>query len=163
MMGPALAAGRNEAAALVAALYEEAAVERTLILVKPNGVARGLVGEVVSRFERRGFRITGMKLLVVDRALAERHYEEHVGKGFFDDLVSFITSGPIVAMVVEGISAVKVARDMMGATNPVDAAPGTIRGDFALEIGENVVHGSDSVASAEREISLYFRPGELVA
>jgi Nucleoside diphosphate kinase len=138
-------------------------VERTLILVKPNGVARGLVGEMVSRFERRGFRLVGMKLLVVDRALAERHYEEHVGKRFFEDLVSFITSGPIVALVVEGIAAVKVSRDMMGATNPVDAAPGTIRGDYALEIGENVVHGSDSVASAEREISLYFAPGELVA
>lgn len=134
-----------------------------MILVKPNGVARGLVGEVVSRFERRGYRLAGMKLLVVDRALAVRHYEEHVGKSFFEDLVAFITSGPIVAMVLEGISAVKVARDMTGATNPVDAAPGTIRGDFALEIGENVVHGSDSVASAEREISLYFRPDELVA
>lgn len=144
-------------------MHEEVGVERTLILVKPNGVARGLVGEVVSRFERRGFRLVGMKLLVVDRALAERHYEEHVGKGFFEDLVSFITSGPIVALVVQGIAAVKVSRDMMGATNPVDAAPGTIRGDFALEIGENVVHGSDSVASAEREISLYFAPGELVA
>jgi len=138
-------------------------MERTLILIKPNGVARGLVGEVVSRFERRGFRLAGMKLLVVDRALAERHYEEHMGKGFFEDLVSFITSGPIVAMVVEGTSAVKVARDMTGATNPVDAAPGTIRGDFALEIGENIVHGSDSVVSAAREISLYFGPGELVA
>jgi len=138
-------------------------VERTLILVKPNGVARGLVGEVIARFERRGFRLAGMKLLIVDRALAEKHYAEHVGKGFFEDLVSFITSGPIVAMVVEGISAVKVSRDMMGATNPVDAAPGTIRGDYALEIGENVVHGSDSVASAEREISLYFGPDELVA
>jgi len=144
-------------------LHEETTVERTLILVKPNGVARGLVGEVIARFERRGFRLAGMKLLIVDRALAEKHYAEHVGKGFFEDLVSFITSGPIVAMVVEGISAVKVSRDMMGATNPVDAAPGTIRGDYALEIGENVVHGSDSVASAEREISLYFGPDELVA
>lgn len=148
---------------MAAALHEEVGVERTLLLVKPNGVTRGLVGEVVSRFERRGFRLVGMKLLVVDRALAKRHYEEHVGKGFFEDLVSFITSGPIVALVVEGIAAVKVSRDMMGATNPVDAASGTIRGDFALEIGENVVHGSDSVASAEREISLYFAPGELVA
>lgn len=144
-------------------MREEAAMERTLILVKPNGVTRGLVGEVVSRFERRGYRIAGLKLLVVDRALAVRHYEEHVGKGFFEDLVSFITSGPIVAMVVEGISAVKVARDMTGATNPVDAAPGSIRGDFALDIGENVVHGSDSVTSAEREISLYFGADELVA
>ncbi len=138
-------------------------MERTLVLVKPNGVERGLVGEVVGRFERRGLRLRGMKMLVVDRALAERHYEEHVGKGFFADLVSFITSGPIVAMVVEGPSAVKVVRDMMGATNPVDALPGTIRGDFALDIGENVVHGSDGVESAKREISLYFAPGELVS
>ncbi len=138
-------------------------MERTLVLVKPNGVERGLVGEVVGRFERRGLRLRGMKMLVVDRALAERHYEEHVGKGFFADLVSFITSGPIVAMVVEGPSAVKVVRDMMGATDPVDAMPGTIRGDFALDIGENVVHGSDGVESAKREISLYFAPGELVS
>ena len=138
-------------------------MERTLVLVKPNGVARGLVGEVVRRFESRGLRLRGMKMLVVDRALAERHYEEHLGKGFFADLVTFITSGPIVAMVVEGPSAVTVVRDMMGATNPIDALPGTIRGDYALDIGENVVHGSDSAASAAREISLYFDTDELVA
>jgi nucleoside-diphosphate kinase len=154
---------RYAAAQAAAPMSEEATMEQTLVLVKPNGVARGLVGEVVGRFERRGLRLRGMKMLVVDRALAERHYEEHVGKGFFADLVAFITSGPIVAMVVEGPSAVKVVRDMMGATNPVDALPGTIRGDYALEIGENIVHGSDGVASAEREISLYFGADELVA
>lgn len=138
------------------------AVERTLVFVKPNGVARGLVGEVVGRFERRGLLLKGMRLLQVERELAERHYEEHRGKGFFGELVDFITSGPIVAMVLEGPSAVKVARDMMGATDPLDAAPGTIRGDFALVIGENVVHGSDSPASAEREIGLYFQPEDLI-
>jgi nucleoside-diphosphate kinase len=137
-------------------------VERTLVFVKPNGVARGLVADVIGRFERRGFVFRALKLVLVSRELAERHYEEHVGKPFFEDLVSFITSGPIVAMVLEGPSAVKVARDMMGATDPLQAAPGTIRGDFALEIGENVVHGSDSVDSAEREIGLYFSPEELV-
>jgi nucleoside-diphosphate kinase len=138
------------------------AVERTLVLVKPNGVARGLAGEVIARFERRGFQLTGARLLVVSRELAERHYAEHVGKPFFADLVSFITSGPVMAMVVQGPSAVRVVRDMMGATNPLDAAPGTIRADFALEIGENIVHGSDGVESAEREIALYFAPDQLV-
>lgn len=137
-------------------------VERTLVLVKPNGVARGLVGEIVARYERRGLIIRGLKLLQVPRELAEAHYAEHVGKAFFEELVSFITSGPIVAMVVEGPSAVQVVRDMNGATNPLNAAPGTIRGDYALDMGENIVHGSDAVASAEREIALYFRPEELV-
>ena len=138
------------------------AVERTLVLVKPNGVERGLIGEVVARFERRGFALAGARLLVVGRELAERHYGEHVGKPFFEDLVSFITSGPVMAMVVQGPSAVAVVRGMMGTTNPVEAAPGTIRGDFALDIGENIVHGSDSVESAEREIGLFFTPVQLV-
>ncbi len=133
------------------------AVERTLVLVKPNGVARGLIGEIVARYERRGLRISALKMLQVSRQLAEEHYAEHVGKPFFGELVSFITSGPIVAMVVEGLSAVQVVRDMNGATDPLKAAPGTIRGDYALDMGENVVHGSDSVESAEREIALYFR------
>ena len=136
--------------------------ERTFVMVKPNGVAAGLVGEVVARFERRGFVLRGMKALRIDRALAERHYAEHIGKPFFESLSAFITSGPVVAMVWEGREAVKVARTMMGVTDPVDAAPGTIRGDFALSKEENVVHGSDSVASAEREIDLFFRPEELV-
>jgi len=138
-------------------------MERTLVLVKPNGVARGLSGEIIARFERRGFALKGLKLLQVSRDLAEEHYEEHRDKDFFGELVTFLTSGPVVAIAVEGVSAVRVARDMMGATDPTKAAPGTIRGDFALEIGENVVHGSDSVESGRREISLYFSPEELLA
>jgi len=133
------------------------AVERTLVLVKPNGVARGLIGEIIARYERRGLRISALKMLQVDTQLAQEHYAEHVGKPFFGELVAFITSGPIVAMVVEGLAAVQVVRDMNGATDPLKAAPGTIRGDYALDMGENVVHGSDSVESAEREIALYFR------
>jgi nucleoside-diphosphate kinase len=136
--------------------------ERTLVLVKPNGVARGLVGEVIARFERRGFELRAGRLLHMSRELAERHYAEHVGKSFFEELVAFITSGPIMALVVEGPSAVKVVRDMMGATNPVNAPSGTIRGDFALDMGENVVHGSDSTESAEREIALFFSADQLV-
>ena len=139
------------------------AIERTLVLVKPNGVARGLIGEIVARFERRGFALKAARMLQVDRDLAARHYQEHVGRPFFEELVAFITSGPIMAMVVEGPAAVKVVRAMMGSTNPIDAAPGTIRGDYALDMGENVVHGSDSVDSAEREIALYFRPDDMPA
>lgn len=137
-------------------------MERTFIMVKPNGVARGLVGEVVSRFERRGFTLRGMKALRIDRALAERHYAEHAGKPFFEPLLAFITSGPVVAMVWEGREAVPVARAMMGATDSAQAAPGTIRGDFSLSKEENVVHGSDSAESAAREIALFFREDDLV-
>jgi len=138
-------------------------VERTLVLVKPNGVTRGLVGEVIGRLECRGFVLAGLKLVQVTKELAEEHYEEHSEKPFFEGLVSLLTSAPVVAMAVEGVSAVQVVRDMMGATDPTKAAPGTIRGDFALEIGENVVHGSDSVESARREIALYFTPEELLS
>jgi nucleoside-diphosphate kinase len=138
------------------------AAERTFVFVKPNGVRRGLVGEIVGRFERRGLRLRALKLVQVDRAVAEAHYAEHQGKPFFGELVDFVVSGPIAAMVLEGTGAVGVARTMMGPTDPLEAPPGTIRGDFALEIGENVVHGSDSVDSAEREIGLYFSPEELV-
>jgi len=137
-------------------------VERTFIMVKPNGVARGLVGEIVGRFEHRGFVLRGMKALRIDRALAERHYAEHAGKPFFEPLVRFITSGPVVAMVWEGRDAVRVARVMMGVTDPVEAAPGTIRGDLALSKEENVVHGSDGPQSAAREIALFFTDGELI-
>ncbi len=137
------------------------AVEQTFFMIKPNGVERGLVGEIVGRIERRGFVIRGLKLMQVTAELAEAHYEEHKDKPFFGELVDFITSGPVVAMVVEGESAVSVVRTMMGATNPVDAAPGTIRGDFALDMGENVVHGSDALGSASREIGLYFTESEL--
>jgi nucleoside-diphosphate kinase len=132
------------------------------VLVKPNGVARGLVGEVVSRLERRGFEIKAARMLVVSQDLAERHYAEHVGKPFYADLVDFITSGPVFAMVVQGPSAISVVRAMMGATNPLNAAPGTVRGDFALDMGQNVVHSSDGPESAEREIGLFFAPEDLV-
>ena len=137
-------------------------MERTFIMVKPNGYARGLVGEVVARFERRGLELKGMKLMRIPRELAERHYAEHREKPFFGELVDFITSGPVVAMVWEGNEAITVARTMMGATDPVKAAPGTIRGDFATVMAENVVHGSDGPESAQREIGLFFAAGELV-
>jgi len=137
-------------------------VERTFIMVKPNGFARGLVGEVVARFERRGLELRAMKLMRISRGLAERHYAEHREKPFFGELVDFITSGPVVAMVWEGNEAISVARTMMGATDPVKAAPGTIRGDFATVMAQNVVHGSDGPESAEREIGLFFTAGELV-
>jgi nucleoside-diphosphate kinase len=137
-------------------------VERTFIMVKPNGVARGLVGEVVGRFERRGLALRAMKLMRVSRELAESHYAEHREKPFFSSLVDFITSGPVVAMVWEGPQAIKVARATMGSTDPVDAAPGTIRGDLALEMEQNVVHGSDGTQSAAREIGLFFGAEELV-
>jgi nucleoside-diphosphate kinase len=137
-------------------------VERTFFMVKPDAVSRRLIGEIVTRIERRGFTIRGMKLIQVTRALAAEHYAEHQGKPFYEGLVEFITSGPALAMVIEGPAVVSTVRTMMGATNPLDSAPGTIRGDHALEIGENVVHGSDSQASAEREISIYFSDAELV-
>lgn len=137
-------------------------MERTFVMVKPNGYARGLVGEVVARFERRGLELKGMKLMRIPRELAERHYAEHREKPFFGELVDFITSGPVVAMVWEGNEAITIARTMMGATDPVKAAPGTIRGDFATVMAENVVHGSDGPESAQREIGLFFAAGELV-
>lgn len=130
--------------------------EHTFIMVKPDGVRRGLVGEVVGRFEAKGLTLEAMRLLTIDRPMAERHYAEHVGKPFFDDLVEFITSGPVVAMEWSGPGAVGVCRTLMGATDPAAAAPGTIRGDFGLEIGENIVHGSDSPESAERELGIFF-------
>ena len=132
------------------------AIERTFIMVKPDGVARGLVGEVIGRFERKGLVLERIQGLTITTDMATEHYGEHVGKPFFDGLVEFITSGPVVAMEWTGESAVSVGRTIMGATNPVEAAPGTIRGDFALEIGENIVHGSDAPASAERELGIFF-------
>ncbi|MBV8084463.1 MAG: nucleoside-diphosphate kinase [Chloroflexi bacterium] len=137
-------------------------MERTLVLVKPDGVQRGLAGEVIGRFERRGLHLVGLKLLRMDRALAERHYAEHAGKAFFESLVTFITAAPVVAMVWEGPSAVSLVRTMMGATDPANAAPGTIRGDAAVSIGANVVHGSDGAERAQQEIALFFQPDELV-
>ncbi len=134
-------------------------MSRTLILVKPDAFARGLTGEIIARFERKGLKIVALKLTTLDVQVAEQHYAEHDGKPFFEELVSFITSGPLVAMVLEGHEAVKAARQVIGATNPLEAAPGSIRGDFALEVGQNMVHGSDSDESAEREANLFFPNG----
>jgi nucleoside-diphosphate kinase len=134
-------------------------MDRTLILVKPDAFARNLTGEIIARFERKGLRITAMRLMTIDRQLAEQHYAEHVGKGFFEELVSFITSGPLVAMVLEGEQAVAAARQVIGATNPLQATTGSIRGDFAIEVGQNMVHGSDSDESAAREVDLFFPQG----
>jgi len=137
-------------------------MERTFVMVKPDGVQRGLVGEVVSRIERKGLKIVAMKMLQINRPLAENHYAEHKEKPFFSNLVDYITSGPVVAMVVEGKNAIKVVRNLVGATNPVEASVGTIRGDFGLDVGRNIVHASDSPQSAEREISLFFKEEEIM-
>jgi len=131
-------------------------VARTLILIKPDAFGRGLTGELVARFERKGLRIAALQLMTMERDLAERHYAEHVDKPFFGELVEFITSGPLVAMVLDGHEAVAAARQVIGATDPLEAAPGSIRGDFALEVGQNLVHGSDSDESAAREVELFF-------
>jgi nucleoside-diphosphate kinase len=135
------------------------AVETTLVLVKPDGVARGLCGEVVHRFERRGYELRGARLLKLTKALANQHYAEHKGKPFFGELVAFITSGPVLALAVRGEDAIAGVRTLMGATHPAAAAPGTIRGDLATELSENVVHGSDSKRSAKRELALFFPDG----
>ena len=137
-------------------------MEKTLVLVKPDGVQRGLSGEIISRFENRGLKLIGLKLMQVSEELAGRHYHEHTERPFFPGLVSFITSGPIIAMAWEGDNAIGIVRQTMGTTNPVEASPGTIRGDLAINIGRNVVHGSDSPESAERELNLVFSRGELL-
>jgi nucleoside-diphosphate kinase len=131
-------------------------MDRTLILVKPDAFARGLTGEIIGRFERKGLRLIALKQMTVDEDLAKRHYAEHDGKPFFGELVEFITSGPLVAMVLEGDQAVTAARQVIGATNPIEASPGSIRGDFAIAVGQNMVHGSDSSESAAREAGLFF-------
>jgi nucleoside-diphosphate kinase len=131
-------------------------LSRTLILVKPDAFARGLTGEIIARFERKGLRIAALEQRTLDEATAKQHYAEHEGKPFFGELVDFITSGPLVALVLEGHEAVKAARQVIGSTNPLEAATGSIRGDFALEVGQNMVHGSDSDESAEREAKLFF-------
>jgi len=138
-------------------------MERTLVIIKPDAVQRGLVGEIISRLENRGLKIVGMKLIQIDEALARRHYSVHEGKPFFEGLIRYITSAPVVVMVLEGKKAIEVVRRTMGATNPVEAAPGTIRADFALEIGRNLVHGSDGPETAQREMALFFREEELVS
>lgn len=137
--------------------------EQTLVLVKPDGVQRGLAGEVISRLERRGLKLVGMKLMQVSDELARQHYGEHVDRPFFGGLVSFITSSPIVAMVWEANNAVEIVRNTMGQTNPVGSPAGTIRGDLGIDIGRNLVHGSDSPESAVREVSLFFRPEEILS
>jgi nucleoside-diphosphate kinase len=131
-------------------------MERTLILVKPDAFARNLSGEIISRFERKGLRIVALKHMVVGEDLAKQHYAEHTERPFFGELVAFITSGPIVAMVLEGTDAIRAARQVIGATNPLEAAPGSIRGDFAIEVGKNMVHGSDAPESGQREAGLFF-------
>ncbi len=137
-------------------------MERTLIIIKPDAVQRGLIGEIIRRFEMRGLRLAGMKLIQITPDLAQRHYAEHKGKPFFEGLVSYITSAPVVVMAFEGKDAVALARNTIGKTKPVKSPAGTIRGDFGVEVGRNLVHGSDSVTSAERELDLFFAPGELI-
>ncbi len=131
-------------------------MERSLILIKPDAFARNLSGEIITRFERKGLRLVALKLMTMERELAERHYAEHEGKPFYEELVSFITSGPLVAVVLEGDQAVTAARQVIGATNPLEANSGSIRGDYAIEVGQNMVHGSDSPDSAAREVGLFF-------
>ena len=131
-------------------------MQQTLILVKPDAFARNLTGEIIARFERKGLKLAALKQMTMSRELATRHYAEHEGKGFFEELVGFITSGPLVAMVLEGEEAIAAARQVIGATNPVQAAPGSIRGDYAIAVGQNMVHGSDSPESAAREVGLFF-------
>lgn len=138
-------------------------MEKTFIMVKPDGVQRNVIGEIVNRFENKGFKLVGAKLMVISNELAEEHYGEHKERPFFGELVDFITSGPVFAMVWEGENVITTARNMMGATNPGEAAPGTIRGDFGLTVGKNIIHGSDSPESAEREINLFFNESELIS
>lgn len=138
-------------------------MEKTFLMVKPDGVQRNLIGEIVQRFEKKGFKLVGAKLMQVSNELAEQHYGEHKEKPFFGELVEFITSGPVFAMVWEGENVIATARNMMGKTNPSEAAPSTIRGDFGVTVGKNIIHGSDSPESAEREINLFFDQSELIS
>jgi nucleoside-diphosphate kinase len=138
-------------------------MERTLVLIKPDGVAKRVCGNIISRFERRGLTIAALKLLRVSPEQAARHYAEHQGKPFYRELIEFITSAPVVAMVLSGENAVAAVRAMMGPTNPLEAAPGTVRGDFGLSVGQNIIHGSDSIASAEREVGIFFAQEEIPA
>ena len=137
-------------------------MERTFIMIKPDGVQRHLVGEIINRFEDKGFTLVGLKMMSVSRELAEKHYEVHQGKPFFSGLIDFITSAPVIAMVWEGESVVTASRNLIGATNPISAAPGSIRGDFGVSIGRNLIHGSDAIETAQKEVSLWFDEEELV-
>lgn len=136
--------------------------ERTFVMLKPDAVQRGLIGEIISRIEHKGLKTIALKMIRIDRKLAERHYEVHRGKHFFEELVEFVTSSPVIVMVVEGEETIKVIRGMMGATNPFEAVPGTIRGDFGCDLTKNLIHGSDSPETAEQEIALFFREGEIL-
>ena len=136
-------------------------MEKTFLMVKPDGVQRNLIGEIVSRFEKKGFQLIGAKLMVIPAEVAEKHYAEHKERPFFGELVDFITSGPVFAMAWQGENVIATARQMMGSTNPKDAAPGTIRGDFGVTVGKNIIHGSDSPESAERELGIFFKEEEL--
>ncbi len=138
------------------------ALERTYVMVKPDGVQRGLVGEIVGRFEKKGLKLVGLKLINITEEMAKQHYAEHAHRNFFGELVEFITASPVAAMVLEGENAVALCRGMMGATKAEEAAPGTIRGDFAMYTGKNLIHGSDSIESAQREIEIFFKPEEMV-
>lgn len=138
-------------------------MEKTFLMIKPDGVQRGLIGKLVQRFEDKGFQLIGSKLMVITKEQAETHYAEHKEKPFFGELVQFITSGPVFAMVWQGDNVIALSRAIMGKTNPLDAAPGTIRGDYAVHTGNNIIHGSDSPESAEREIANFFKPEELLA
>ncbi|WP_027723767.1 nucleoside-diphosphate kinase [Tuberibacillus calidus] len=138
-------------------------MERTFLMVKPDGVQRNLIGEIVSRFEKKGFKLVGAKLMHISQELAEKHYAEHKERPFFGELVSFITSSPVFAMVWEGENVIAAARAMMGKTNPLEAAPGTIRGDYGVQVSQNIIHGSDSPESAAREIQLFFNDDELLS
>jgi len=137
-------------------------MERTFVMIKPDGLERGFCGNIISRFEQKGYRLAALKLIKIDQELAKKHYAEHEGKPFFAGLVNYITSSPVVVMVLEGKDVITTVRKMMGATDPLKAEVGTIRGDLAIDIGRNIIHGSDSKESAEREISLYFKPEEIL-
>ena len=149
-------------AAALGRTMAEPSIERTLVLIKPDGVRRGLIGEIVARFERKGFTLVAARLLAIPRAVAETHYAEHKGKPFYGELVDFITSAPVLALALEGRLAIATVRTMVGATDPLKAAPGTIRGDYAVATGSNIIHASDSPASASRELALFFQPTDFV-
>lgn len=137
-------------------------MDRTYVMIKPDGVQRNLIGEIITRFEQKGLKLLGMKFLLLSREQGEAHYREHAGKEFYERLISFITSGPVVAMVWEGKNAVQAVRKIVGATNPIEADPGSLRGMYGLNVSNNIVHAADSIESAEREIAIYFQPGELL-
>lgn len=162
VVAPGLSSFRSAAAILPPAPRTKANMERTFIAIKPDGVQRGLVGDIIKRFEQKGFRLVAMKFLTASEELLKQHYIDLKDRPFYPGLVKYMNSGPVVAMVWEGLNVVKTGRMMLGETNPADSKPGTIRGDFCIQVGRNIIHGSDSVKSAEREISLWFKPEELV-